>query len=126
MGQALNVRRLAWLGIPTELPDDTIRFFRDVLGMRVEFEQDATTELSAENGDRVQVFGPGDAYFEFFRAHSSGPVALFEVADAEAARAELKTAGAEVVGDLEHDHAWTWIHVKGPDGNLYELASRRD
>jgi hypothetical protein len=30
-----------------------------------------------------------------------------------------------VIGDIEHDDVWEWLHVRGPDGNLYELASTR-
>jgi hypothetical protein len=36
-----------------------VAFLRDGLGLAVEFEEEATTELSVANGDRVQVFGPG-------------------------------------------------------------------
>jgi hypothetical protein len=77
---------------------------RDVLGLRVELEETATTELSLLDGDRVQVFGPGDAYFTFFGEHARGPVALFEV----------------------RDERWEWVHARFPDGNLYELAGRRE
>jgi hypothetical protein len=54
-----------------------------------------------------------------------GPVPLFEVDDAGQAAAEMAAAGAEVVGSPDSDADWTWIHVRGPDGNLYEFASRR-
>lgn len=99
--------------------------FRDILGLRIEFEHETTVELAAERGDRVQVFGPGDPYYDFFRAHAAGPVALFEVDDVDAARRELEAAGIELVGPAEQDAEWTWIHFRGPDGNLYELASPR-
>jgi hypothetical protein len=78
-----------------------VGLLRDLLGLRVEFEETTTTELSLPSGDRVQVFGPGDQYFEFFGQHASGPVALFEVDDVQAARAELLAARVEVVGEIE-------------------------
>jgi hypothetical protein len=62
----MEVRRLCWLAVPTEAHQPMVAFLRDVLGLRVEFEEDATTELSLPSGDRVQVFGPGDRYFRFF------------------------------------------------------------
>jgi hypothetical protein len=50
---------------------------------------------------------------------------LFVVDEIHAANAELVTAGIEIVGALERDSDWEWLHFRGPDGNLYELASRR-
>jgi hypothetical protein len=102
-----------------------VRFLRDVMGLAVEFEQPTTIELSLPSGDRVQVFAPDDPYFDFFRRESSGPVALFEVDDIHAAHAALTAAGIEIVGAFERDSNWEWLHFRAPDGNLYELASRR-
>jgi catechol 2,3-dioxygenase-like lactoylglutathione lyase family enzyme len=75
----MRVLRLCWLGIPAEEYEPMVRFLRDIMGLRVEFEQPTTTELSLSSGDRVQVFAPGDPYFAFFSEQASGPVALFEV-----------------------------------------------
>jgi hypothetical protein len=36
----------------------------------------------------------------------------------------MRTA-SRFVGDLGRDSRWEWIHFRAPDGNLYELASRR-
>jgi catechol 2,3-dioxygenase-like lactoylglutathione lyase family enzyme len=86
----------------------------------VELQEPGTTELSLADGDRVQVFGPGHAYFDLFEQ----PVALFEVEDVHAAHDELVAAGVEIVGGLERDNSWEWLHFRAPDGNLYDLASR--
>jgi catechol 2,3-dioxygenase-like lactoylglutathione lyase family enzyme len=102
-----------------------VRLLRDVMGLRVEFEQATTMELSCSDGGGVQVFAPGDQYFEFFSQQARGPVALFEVEDVHVARNELIAAGVEVIGSNEQDSNWEWLHFRGPDGNLYELASRR-
>jgi catechol 2,3-dioxygenase-like lactoylglutathione lyase family enzyme len=101
-----------------------VHLLRDVMGLAVEFEQPTTIELSLPSGDRVQVFAPGDPYFDFFRRESSGPVALFEVDDIRDAQAALTAAGIEIIGTLERDNNWEWLHFRAPDGNLYELASR--
>ena len=68
---------------------------------------------------------PGDPYYDFFREHASGPVPLLEVADVHGARVELERAGIEIVGSLGRDTNWEWINFRAPDGNLYEVASRR-
>jgi catechol 2,3-dioxygenase-like lactoylglutathione lyase family enzyme len=120
----MRVLRLAWLGVPTEEYDAMVGFFENVLGLRVEFRSSTSTELSAANDDRVQLFGPGDRYHDFFRRHSAGPVALFEVDDVHEAARELEAAGVELLGGPESDERWTWINFRAPDGHVYELASR--
>jgi hypothetical protein len=43
---------------------------RDTMGLRVEFDEPVTTELSLPNDDRLQVFAPGHPYFAFFENHA--------------------------------------------------------
>jgi catechol 2,3-dioxygenase-like lactoylglutathione lyase family enzyme len=112
---------LVWVGVPARSYDETVRLFRDVLGLRVDLEEEATTELSLPDGARVQVFAPGHPYHELF----DRPVPLFEVDDVRAARRRLEHAGIELLGSIESDAAWEWFNFRGPDGNLYELGSRR-
>jgi catechol 2,3-dioxygenase-like lactoylglutathione lyase family enzyme len=119
--QVLNVR---WVGTPTDRYDAMVAFLRDVLGLRTRFEEATTVELETTEGDRIQVFAPGDRFHDFFGEHASGPVPLFEVDDVHTARKELEAAGVYVIGPTEGDDEWEWIHVRAPDGNLYELASR--
>jgi aminoglycoside phosphotransferase len=121
----MKVLRLCWLGIPSQEYEPMVRLFRDVMGLHVEFEEATTTELSLPSGDRVQLFAPGDPYFAFFREHARGPVALFEVEDVRVAGADLAAAGIELVGEMQQDSHWEWLHARCPDGNLYEYASRR-
>jgi catechol 2,3-dioxygenase-like lactoylglutathione lyase family enzyme len=121
----MRVLRLCWLCIPTREYEAMVRLLRDTMGLRVEFEDPTTTELSLPSGDRVQVFAPGNPYFEFFDNHANGPVALFEVDELSRARAELSAAGIEIVGDIARDTNWEWLHFHAPDGNLYVLAERR-
>jgi catechol 2,3-dioxygenase-like lactoylglutathione lyase family enzyme len=119
--KVLNVR---WVGIRTDRYDEMVGFLRDVLGLRVNFQEPTTIELETTEGDEIQVMAPGDPYYKFFGEHATGPVPLFEVDDVHAARRELEAAGVELIGTTERDSSWEWIHVRAPDGNLYELASR--
>jgi predicted enzyme related to lactoylglutathione lyase len=121
----MRVLRLAWLGVPTAEYEAMVAFFERVLGMTVEFRTATSTELSTVSDDRVQVFGPDDRYYELFRRHAAGPVALFEVDDVREAAIQLERAGVELLGPLESDDRWTWVDVRAPDGSVYELASRR-
>jgi catechol 2,3-dioxygenase-like lactoylglutathione lyase family enzyme len=120
----MKVLGIRWVGVRADSYDEMVGFLRDVLGLQVAFEDDATAEFSLANDDRVQVFGPGHRYFELFGEGGGGPVPLFEVDDLQAARAELAAAGIEVIGEIERDASWEWLTFRGPDGNLHELAVR--
>jgi predicted enzyme related to lactoylglutathione lyase len=121
---AMNVKGLAWLGIPADDHASIARFFVETLGLDVAFDEANTTELAAENNDRVQVFGPGHHYFELYRSHGAKIVPLFEVDDLDSAWAALTTSGAEILGDVESDGMWTWLTFKDPGGNLHSLGAR--
>jgi predicted enzyme related to lactoylglutathione lyase len=120
----VNVRNVRWVGIPTDEYESMVIFFRDVLGLRIGFEEPKTVEFETSERDRIQLMAPGDRYYEFFREHAAGPVPLFEVDDVAEARRELEAAGVEIVGPSERDDNWEWIHVRAPDGTFFELASR--
>jgi len=120
MGSDMKLDGLRWVGITTDQPEAMVGFLRDALGLQVEFAEPTTTELSLGNGDRVQVFAPGNAYHDQYR--SQGIVPLFELSDVHAARRELQEAGVEV-GELKFDAAWEWVDVRAPDGRVYVLAS---
>ena len=121
---AMEVRNVRWVGVRTDRYEAMVGFLRDVLRLRVNFEEPTTVEFTTSEGDQIQVMAPGDRYYEFFSEHAAGPVPLFEVDDVHAARRELEAAGVELIGATERDSSWEWIYVREPDGNLYELASR--
>jgi hypothetical protein len=50
-------------------------------------------------------------------------VPLIEVDDLQATRMELAAAGVELIEEIQRDASWEWLTFRGPDGNLYELAS---
>jgi catechol 2,3-dioxygenase-like lactoylglutathione lyase family enzyme len=120
----MEVRNIRWVGVPVQNYDAMVAFARDVLGLRVNFQEPTTVEFSTAEGDEIQIMAPGDAYYDFFTEHAAGPVPLFEVDDVHLARRELEEAGIEVIGATGRDSRWEWIHFRAPDGNLYELASR--
>jgi catechol 2,3-dioxygenase-like lactoylglutathione lyase family enzyme len=120
----MDVQSIRWVGIRTDQFDPMRAFLRDVLGLRTTIDEPTSTEFETTRGDRIQIMAPGDPYYAFFAENARGPVPLFEVDNVRAARSELEAAGAEVIGSVERDSGWEWIHVRAPDGNLYEFGSR--
>ncbi len=53
--------------------------------MDVGFDEGITVELSAENGDKIQLFGSGHRYFGYYRSWGAGIVPLLEVDDLDQA-----------------------------------------
>ena len=82
----MRVKGLAWLGIPPPGTTRPVRFFGETLGLEVAFDAGNTVELTAGNGDKIQLFGPGQRYFEFYRSHGDSIVPLLEVDDLDQVR----------------------------------------
>ena len=121
----MRIKGLVWLGIPADDYVAAVRFFTQTLGLAVAFDEAGTVELSAENNDRIQLFGPGHRYFEFYRSRGASIVPLFEVDNLDEARDALARGGAEIVGEPESDGIWTWLTFRAPDGNVHSLGARR-
>ncbi len=114
---------IAWLGTRTSEFEDTARFFKDTLGLQAEHEEPDFAVFGLPNGDKVEVFGPGDREHEHF---DTGPVAGFLVDDVEEARSSLEADGISFIGPVHAaEDGGSWSHFVGPDGNVYELTGDR-
>ena len=119
----MRVSRLGWLGVKTDRPHETTAFFRDVLGLSVEIdEQDfSMLRLEGATNDFVEVFGPGD---ERGSIYPGGPAVAFVVDDLRQAWIELGAAGVEMIGEITWSRSVEglgWFHVRGPDGYVYGI-----
>jgi catechol 2,3-dioxygenase-like lactoylglutathione lyase family enzyme len=75
--------------------------------------------LKLPDGSKVEIFGPES---EINRHFTTGPVAGFLVDDVQAAAAELRSAGVEILFESGVDDSGNaWVHFRAPDGNLYEF-----
>ena len=59
----MEVRNIRWAGVPARDYDAMVAFARDVLGLRVNFEDPTTVEFTTLEGDELQIMAPGDPYF---------------------------------------------------------------
>lgn len=116
----MKIKGIVWAGTATDRYDETVTFFRDVLGLSTFHASDTLTVLRVSSGDWVEVFAPGHEHYAEFKG---GIVVEFLVDDLDAARSELEGRGVEF---LHANHTWgefAWAHFRGPDGNIYGITS---
>ena len=116
----MKVIGVVWVGTKTEKFDETVKFFRDVLGVPVdEVEQDFAWSRMP-NTSQLEIFGPRNTEHDHF---TTGPVPEFLVEDLSVALEELRAAGVEILGEPSVQGADGWLHFRGPDGNAYGLTA---
>ena len=116
----MRVLGVVWVGTRTMAFDETVAFFRDVLGVPMKVPESDFGWGRMPDSSQIEVFGPSDSEHEHF---STGPVAEFLVEDLPAALAELEAAGVEILGKPELRDKEGWLHFRAPDGNVYRLTA---
>jgi predicted enzyme related to lactoylglutathione lyase len=117
----MQVRGLSWMGMRVADLPAAKAFLEQQLGLELDHAEGEMAAFKAQNGDTVEVFGPGD---DDHRHFDSGPVVGFEVDDIESARAELEATGVEFIGGVGRGGGMAWAHFRGPEGFVYELTAR--
>ena len=117
----MSVQSLTFLGVHTSAFDETVRFYRDIMQLRIIREGRGLVWFELGNGVEVHVYGPDDQDHEFF---GPGPVVGLLVDDFDATRARMLADGIEFIGPVQRSEHATWNHYRGPDGNIYEIMSR--
>ena len=132
----MRIRRVCFVGIRTASFDAMTSFVRDVLGLPVGHLDGGWGVFSLESGERdfVEVYRPGEYDERLLPAAASGPAVAFAVDDLVSARAELLSAGIEIVADIawaadlfstSPDDGYGWLFFRAPDGNVYALQQER-
>jgi catechol 2,3-dioxygenase-like lactoylglutathione lyase family enzyme len=121
---SVDVRGLVFVGTRTPAAAAMSAFARDVLGL--------TPRGGGAGGDHD---GGGAAYFDLadgssFAVQATGDdepaerTVGFLVDDLDAAVTALRGAGVET-DDVSEGTTQRWVHVRAPDGRLYELVQAR-
>jgi catechol 2,3-dioxygenase-like lactoylglutathione lyase family enzyme len=119
---AVEFTGLGWLGVRTERFEETVRFFRNVMGLQQIRRERNVAGFAFPNGTEVEVWRPEDEFHAFF---CTGPVVGFRVEDFEDARARMEAEGVEFLGPVQRSEKAAWVHFRGPDGNVYEVIGQR-
>jgi catechol 2,3-dioxygenase-like lactoylglutathione lyase family enzyme len=109
--------------------EQTVAFFRDLMGLRLVEEGIPVTDtqfsryalLRLPNGGTLEIVEPTD---EAVRALYAAPVVCFKVDDLAQAQHELAGNGAEFVAPIfrARDHM-SWTYFRAPDGHVYQIWS---
>jgi lactoylglutathione lyase len=96
----------------------SVKFYRDVLGLKVDYKSAGWSELKAGN------FYLG-LYQEKPQKPDGGPLPTFEVKNIEKTVADLKNKKVKFIDEL-HEEDYGWIAVfSDPDGYCYELFQEK-
>ena len=117
----MKVKGLAWLGLRTAQFEETVKFFRDVMGMEQVREETLIAGFQMMDATQMEVYDKEEEFHSFF---TSGPVVAFLVDDVDEARATMEAAGIEFIGPIQRADGVSWNHFKAPDGTVFEISSR--
>ena len=115
----MKVKGFSWVGVSTADFDRSLGFFRDVLGLDVWVQGDRQAILAAESGQQLEIFGKDEREMRL----TAAPVVAFEVDDLDAARAELASAGVELIGETQTWSGYSWQYFRSPDGHVFEIKT---
>lgn len=76
-------------------------------------------ELTAANGDFVEVFGAGLGDRDLFKA----PMVGFLVEDVSAARKEMEGKGVVFLGPVGRGGRWEWSYFRSSDGHVHQIMA---
>jgi catechol 2,3-dioxygenase-like lactoylglutathione lyase family enzyme len=119
----MKVKGLVWLGLRTAQFEETVKLFRDVMGMELIRDEPQIAGFKLTNNTQVEVYRPEEEFHAFF---TSGPVVAFLVDDVDEARATMEAAGIEFIGPIQRAGNTSWNHFRAPDGTVFEILSRGD
>src|SRR6185437_7019940 len=134
-----GLRRVDHIAIAVRDIDAALKFYRDTLGIVPSVVEDVPTEgvriaflpLGGPEGTKIELIQPLDranSIGRFLEKHGEGQHHIcLEVADIEAALAQLQAEGAPVLDTaprISAEGRAVFIHPKGASGVLIELVQR--
>lgn len=109
---------VAFVGLRSDRYAETVRLFRDIIGVPVTRQATDMTGFRLGDGTVLEIYGPADDFHSFF---TTGPVVGFRVGDFGAARTAMLAAQVEFIGAVQHADGVSWQHFRCPDGTVAEI-----
>jgi catechol 2,3-dioxygenase-like lactoylglutathione lyase family enzyme len=114
----VNVQGIVWTGVQTEHLEEMQAFMQAMIGVPPPVTEPGFALWALPSGDLIELFAQGQK-----PSFGAGPVVGFLVDDLDASRRDLEAAGAEIVGSYgPNEDGYQAIHVRAPDGNIYEIV----
>ena len=117
----MNSQGIAWAGIFVEDMESSVRFYRDVLGLRLLNRGDGWAHFDAGNGAMVELFDGGTAQTAPKGPDRQSIVLGMRVDDLDVVHAELSQKGVVFLGEIGQYHETRWAHFADPEGNRLEI-----
>jgi hypothetical protein len=109
---------VAFVGLRSDRYAETVRLFRDIIGIPVTRQATDMTGFRLGDGTVLEIYGPADDFHSFF---TTGPVVGFRVGDFDATRTAMLAAQVEFIGAIQHADGVSWQHFRCPDGTVAEI-----
>lgn len=114
----MTVRGIGFVGMRSDRLDETVRLFRDIIGLPVARQSEELVGFTLADGTVLELYGPREPFHCFF---TTGPVVGFRVDDFDATRQAMIDAGVAFIGDAQHADGESWQHFRCPDGTVAEI-----
>jgi catechol 2,3-dioxygenase-like lactoylglutathione lyase family enzyme len=112
----MRISGITFVGTRTHADQEMARFARDVLGLTpTEVVDGGASFFALPDGSSFAVAHPGDM-------EPAERTVGFLVDDVEQAWRELRDAGVAVDDEVSGNERHRYVHLRAPDGQLYELV----
>lgn len=114
----MTALRIGFVGLRSDRLCDTVKLFRDVIGIPVARQTEDLVGFRLADGTVLELYSPDNEFHSFF---TTGPVVAFQVDNFDVTRAAMLAAGVIFIGDVQHADGVSWQHFRSPDGTVLEI-----
>ncbi len=117
----MNPKGLIWAGLYVEDMERQVRFYRDVLGLRLLRQGEGWAHFEAGGGALFELFTGGTACPTPKTPVQQPLVPGFRVDDLEQVVEELRSKGVQLTGEIGRYKNTRWAQFTDPEGNCLEI-----
>jgi [ribosomal protein S5]-alanine N-acetyltransferase len=121
----LQPKGIAWVGLFAMNQPALVRFYRDVVGLRVLEGDDDCCIFDAGGGALFEVWGRGTASVSRKSPQEQSMLVGFLVDDLDTAVAALQAKGLAADSKIDSYLGTRWVYYTDPEGNRFELKDAK-